>query len=237
MEKSNLPRHFTIVEHLEELRLRLIICIVFIVLASFISFPFVKQILEFLSKPVGKLVFIAPTELFLAYIKVSLLCGVFISSPVVIYHVWRYISKALFPTEKKGIILFSISSFVLFLTGAIFAFFIIIPIGLEFLLSFSTPIIQPMISVAKYVSFLQSMLLIFGLSFQMPLLSLFLTKAGIINAKFLWNRQKYAILFIFIAAAMFTPPDVVTQLLLALPLFLLYQISVLVCKIAKRRPR
>lgn len=230
MEDKKLP----LVEHLDELRDRIIKSLLCLILASIVFYSFIDMFLPVFIRPVGKLVFIAPQEAFGARIKLSLFGGLFLSSPVILYHIWRFVSAALSKIEKRYILLFGPLSFIFFISGVFFAHFIIVPIGVKFLLGFATDLITPMISISNYISFVGLLLLTFGVIFELPLVSLFLTKIGVVTPKFLSSRRKQAVVFIFISAAIITPPDVVTQVLMALPLLLLYEIGIFFSKIVYR---
>jgi len=177
-------------------------------------------------------VFIAPTEAFIVNIKIALLGGVFLSSPFVLYQIWQFVSAGLNKNEKKYILICGPLSFILFILGALFAYLIIIPIGLNFLLGFSTESITPMITISKYLSFLGTLTFAFSLIFQLPLISLFLTKIKVVTPMFLSSKRKHAIVLMFILAAILTPPDVITQCLMAGPLLVLYEVGIILSKFA-----
>lgn len=225
----------TLVEHLAEFRRRLIICFVSIFLCSLLCYTVIKRILDLLVKPVGKLVFIAPQEAFVTYLELSLIAGIFLALPMILYQVWCFISVGLRQNEKKYILLYGPFSLILFFGGASFAYFIILPLGIKFLLGFATDTLQPMISISRYVSFAGMLLLAFGVVFELPVVIMFLTKIKLVSPKLLREKRKYALLLIFIVAAILTPPDVVTQLLMAGPLIILYEISILLSKLVYSR--
>jgi len=230
MSETNL----TFTEHLEELRQRIIRSLVFVIIASILTYAFTDKILIFLSKPAGRLVFIAPAEAFITRIKLALFGGLYLSLPLILYEVWGFVSSGLERTERKYALLFSVFSFILFTAGTLLGYFVIVPMGLNFLLSFSSEYLQPMISVGRYTSFVMSLSFAFGLVFQLPLAILFLTKTGIVTPEFLSRNRKYTVIIIFIAAAVFTPPDVITQCLMAIPLLALYEISIFLSRIARK---
>lgn len=219
-------------QHLEELRSRLIKSIAVIVVCFIGVYNFVDHIMVALIKPVGELVFIAPTEAFVTRMMIALLVGIFVSSPFLIFQVWRFVSVGLKKKESKYITIFGPFSFIFFILGALFAYFLVIPLGMKFLLSFATDSITPMISMNKYVSFVGTLTLSFGLIFQLPIAILFLTKIGLVTPRFLSTRRRNAIVLIFIGAAVLTPPDVVTQCLMAIPLLILYEIGIIFSKFA-----
>jgi len=230
-----MDNRLTLIEHLEELRNRAIKSIVFIILASCLLYGFVDIILPGLVRPAGRLVFIAPQEAFIARIKISLFGGLFLSAPFVIYEIWKFVSSGLRPNEKKYILIFGPLSLIFFFLGAFFGYFVIVPVGMSFLLGFATDLIIPMISISRYISFVGILTLSFGVIFELPLVSLFLTKIGLVTPAFLSNKRKHAVVLIFIAAAILTPPDIITQCLMALPLLVLYEISIIFSKFIYRQ--
>jgi len=229
----------TLVEHLEELRSRIILSLAALLITTLLCYGFSQKILSIVTKPIQKLVdnlvYISPIELFYTHLKLAFFGGIFFASPIIIYQIWKFIVIALKPKEKRLIYFYTPFSFFSFIGGALFAYFFITPLGLKFLLSFSTPTITPMISVSKYISFLGMFLLISGTIFELPLVIMFLTKINIVTPQLLASKRKYAIVLIFIISALLTPPDVVTQILLAIPLILLYEISILCSKLIFKR--
>jgi len=223
MQEKRLP----IIGHLEELRQRLIFSLTAVAISSIFCYRHAKGILDALSKPVEKLVFITPLELFLVYLKIAVIGGVILASPVIFYELWRFISSGLLPQERKYVLTFFPFSLLLFLVGGTFAYFLVIPSGIKFLLSFSTEKIVPMISVGRYVSFVGILIFATGLVFELPVVVLFLTSLGLVTPKALRRNWKFVVVLIFIIAAVVTPtPDVFTQCLLAIPMLILYEISV-----------
>ncbi|MCM8823336.1 MAG: twin-arginine translocase subunit TatC [Candidatus Omnitrophica bacterium] len=218
-------------EHLEELRRRLIYSIVVITIFSIISHRFVPLILKNLVKSTGKLVFISPTEAFLVNIKLTLFLGIYLSLPFLFYQIWVFLGKGLKKDEKKIILPLSFISFILFNTGGFLCYFFIIPMGIKLLFSYSLGIIEPMISVNSYLSFILGMIFSFGLIFELPLIMLFLTKIGLVSPLILRKYRRVVIVAIFIVSAILTPPDIFTQIALALPLIVLYELSIIVSKI------
>ncbi|NQT06327.1 MAG: twin-arginine translocase subunit TatC [Candidatus Omnitrophica bacterium] len=230
-------KRLTLVEHLEELRSRLAKSAIFVVVASCLFYGVVGYILPHLTRPVGRLVFIAPHEAFVTNIKIAFFGGLFISLPFLILQIWQFVKSGLKTNEKNYVLLFGPLSFLFFLAGSAFGYFIIVPIGMKFLLSFSTDIVTPMIAISRYVSFLGVLTFAFGLVFELPLIVLFLTKIGITTPQFLAARRREAIVLIFISAAVLTPPDIITQCLMALPLLILYEIGIIFSKLAYRSKR
>ena len=212
----------TIVEHLEELRKRLLYSLAAFGVATSAGYLFVERILAVVLRPVGQVVFLAPTEAFFVRLKVAALAGVFLSLPVTLYQLWRFVSVGLTPTERRYSLSLIPAALALFVSGAAFAFLVILPIGVRFLLSYQTPNLVPMISVQAYTSFVTAFILAFGLLFQLPVVILFLARLGVVTPASLTAGRKYALLAIVTASAVLTPGgDVVSQMLMAVPTYLL----------------
>jgi sec-independent protein translocase protein TatC len=216
-----------LIKHLEDLRRHLLICIVAVLCGGIISYYFIDRILVVFTRFFDTIVFIAPQEAFVTYIKVALFSGLLVSSPVVIFEVWHFIHQGLTKTERKHLFAYGSCSFILFIIGVVFCYYAILPWALAFLLSFQTEKIVPMITLGNLTSFCIMLLLSFGIVFEMPLAIVFLSHSGFITPAFLRKRRKYVIVTIFILSAMITPPDAITQLLLAVPLLGLYELSIL----------
>ncbi len=234
------PKQMNFLEHLNELRHRLIVCVIFVFITSCLAYGLLaKPVINLIAKPVGtQLVFLTPTEAFMVYIIVAFFCGIFISSPVVLFQIWRFVAAGLTKKERLHVLLYAPFSFLLFIGGAYFCYAIILPVTVKFLLGFATESLTPMLSLRSYVTFTGGMLLAFGLVFQMPIVLLFLNELGIINPSMLQKQRKYAILIIFIAAAIMTPsPDVLSQLLMAGPMLILFEISIWLAVFTNYRKR
>lgn len=227
-------KQVSLVQHLDELRKRVFICIISIFATSALSYSFVKKLLPFIAKPVGKLVFIQPLEAFLTYIKLAILCGVLISLPIILYQVWAFVSVGLRQNERRYIMFFGPFSLIFFLLGAVFAYTLVVPSGLKFLMGFASDYLEPMLSVSKYISFIGVLCIAFGISFEMPIVFMFLTKIGLVNTKTLKRNRRIAIAIIFICSAILTPPDVFTQIMMAVPLIGLYEISIFLSYLTKK---
>ncbi len=227
-------RHLSFLEHLEELRSRIIKSLWVVVVCAFVAYGFSSEVLKFLIKPIGHLVFTSPAEAFLATINVTFFLGVLLAFPFVGYEIWAFAAGALTKSERRYVFIFAPVSLILFLAGTIFGYVVIVPISLKFLLSFSSPSLIPLISVSQYISFVGSFVLSFGIVFELPLVVVFLTKIGIASPEFLRQKRKYAIVFIFIISAILTPPDCMSQLLMAIPLVVLYEAGILLCTFVYR---
>jgi len=224
-------RELTVIGHLDELRKRIIICLLAVALGGCISFPFGNQILKVLRLPVSnyikELAFFSPQEAFMVYVKVAVVSGLIISMPIILLQVWAFISPAIEERFRRYSVIFILFSLVAFALGGLFAYFLLLPAALKFLLSFGQGQLIPVISVSKYISFSLAIVLGTGLVFEMPVLSFILSKIGILNHLFLRKRFKYAILAIFITAAIITPtPDIFNMMLLAVPMLVLYEMSI-----------
>ena len=228
--------------HLEELRKRLVICAIAVGIGFIISYVFAKQLFSYLVLPLTKvlpddsrLIFTNLPEMFIAYIKVALVAGIILAIPIIFYQLWMFLAPALFQKEKKYIIPFVLFSSILFVVGALFGYLVVFPYGFKFFVSFATEDIQALPSVKQYFSFAIRLLLAFGLVFEMPVVVLFLTKIGLITPDSMKKFRKFAILCSFILSAILTPPDVATQLMMALPIIILYEISIFLSKAMYRK--
>jgi len=237
---DNNEKKMPFLDHLEELRWTILRSLIAIVIAAIGSYVFSKQIVEFLRRPGPenlKLIFLGPTEGFMIYIKVSIFAGLVLALPYVFYQFWKFIVPGLLEKEKKIVPPIAMFTTLCFLTGAAFAYFVIIPFGLKFLLSFQTDFLEATITIGKYLGFVVTLVLIFGVVFELPVLSYFLTKIGILTPEFLSSKRRYGVVIIFIMAAVLTPPDIFTQLMLAVPLIILYEISIWVSRAVKRKEK
>jgi len=227
----------TIVEHLSELRRRVVYCLLSVAVTSGAAYAFVDEILEFVmdAGKVENLVFISPMEAFFVIVKLSILAGIVAAMPFIMYQIWRYVGIALREQERKYLIFFGPVSYLLFLCGSALAFRGVLPLAIKFLLSFSRQNITPLITLDSYISFLGKMITAFGLMFQLPLVVLLLAKLGIVSPEFMKKARKYAIVVIFVVAAILTPPDAISQIMLAAPILLLYEVSVWICIVVTRK--
>jgi len=232
----------TFLEHLDELRRRLVYILSFIAAGFVISWFFADRIYDFIAHPIlpllgnnGKLIFTKPTEAFSMYMRVAIYAGIFFSAPLIIHQVWLFIAPGLYRKEKRFAFPFVLSSLVLFVSGSAFAYYIVLPAAYKFLINFGSSF-QPLIKIDEYWDLTCTILLGFGIMFQMPVIVAFLSIFGIVTPRFLWKNFRYAILIIFIIAAVASPtPDAVTQIVYAAPMVGLYAISILVSLLFKRR--
>ena len=224
------PKVFSFLDHLEELRIRLIRSLIVFVLACFAVSSWVNGLLQVLIKPVGRVVFTAPSEAFIAHLTVNLFLALLVSLPYILFEVWAFISAALLDEERESVAIFAPLSLIFFLSGVAFCYFCVIPMMFGFFMSFSSESMVPMITVKQYISFVASFSLSFGIVFELPLAFVFLTKIGIATPNFLIQKRRHAIVAIFVVSAILTPPDYVSQLLMALPMMALYEIGILLSK-------
>ncbi|MCA9407289.1 MAG: twin-arginine translocase subunit TatC [Candidatus Omnitrophica bacterium] len=234
---SKITNEYTFFEHLDELRIRLIKIAVTIVIAAFGVYGFIDRLTDYIVRPVGQLVFTSPADAFMAQITLTFLGAIVIASPIIIFQIWRFIVLGLRTQEVKFVRVFAPISLLLFLAGGLFAYFIIVPISIQFLLSFSSHNLVPMITVKSYISFVGMMVLAFSVVFELPLILMFLTKIGIATPAFLIQKRRHAIILILIVSALITPPDVVSQLMLAIPLVGLYEIGIVASRIVYRNKK
>ena len=227
---------FTI--HLEELRNRLIKCFIAVGVGFVASFGFKETLFEILVKPLiavmeqgDTLIFTGLPEAFFTYLKVSFLSGIMLATPVILYQFWMFVAPGLYQKERRLLIPVVFLSSFFFIGGSLFGYFVVFPFGFKFFLGFATESIRPLPSMKEYLSFSSKLLLAFGLVFEMPLVLTFLARLGVVSVDFLKKNRKYSILLFFVGAAILTPPDVITQVMMALPLIVLYEISIIGARI------
>ena len=231
MEDEKLP----VTDHLEELRRRLIKCLLAVAVGFALSYSFSKQLFDLLTWPLiqampedGKLIYTSLQEAFITYLKISFFAGIFLAAPVIFYQIWKFIMPGLYANERRYVLPFVVTACIFFLMGASFAFFVAFPFGFRFFLGFTTDRIQALPSMKEYLSLCMSLLLAFGITFELPVVMFFLARMGIVNHIMLRRYRKYAILIISIIAAILTPPDILSMTMLGIPLYLLFELSVVV---------
>ena len=233
-------------QHLEELRKRLIICAVAIAVGWAITYHFSAKIFEILMQPwiaalptgqTSKLIYTAPHEAFMTYLRVSFIAGVGMAVPVIFFEIWRFVAPGLYENEKRYVIPVVFFSSLFFLGGALFGYFCVFPYGFQFFTSFANDYISPMITTKEFLSFSTRILFAFGLIFELPVFTFFLARLGLVTDGFLRRQRRYAIVLIFIIAAILTPPDVFSQLLMAGPLLVLYEVSIWIAHFFGPKPK
>ncbi len=227
----------SLTEHLAELRKCLMVSVIAIIVGFIISFYFSEDLLKVLTDLISSeqkhsFVFLSPAEALWTNFKIALLAGIFIALPVILYQLWRFISPGFHKNERKYALPFLMIGMVSFVTGILFCYFVVLRYSLDFLFSYKTSNLTPMISIGSYLDFVMKFMLAFGLIFELPIVIIFLTKIGILTTEFLTKNRKYAILINFIVAAVLTPtPDLFNQLLMACPLIALYELGIIGAKI------
>ncbi len=229
--------------HLEELRNRLIKSFIAVGIGFVACYGFKERLFDILvyplitvMKPGEKLVFTGLPEAFFTYLKVSFLAGLILAAPVIIYQFWMFVAPGLYKKERMLLLPIVFLSTLFFVGGALFGYFIVFPWGFKFFLGFATETIRPLPSMKEYLSFSSKLLLAFGLAFELPIVITFMAKIGLVSVAFLKKNRKYALLLFFIGAAILTPPDVVTQVMMALPLMFLYELSIIGARIFGKKP-
>jgi sec-independent protein translocase protein TatC len=234
-------------DHLEELRRRIVYSIAAVAVGFFACWWKVEKIYDIMQRPImdalrnngmsEKLVYLNPTEPFNLYLKIAALAGLFLTSPFVLYQVWMFISPGLYRNEKRYVVPFMVSTIALFSAGGYFGFKIVYPAALNFLISFGKQF-QPMITIKEYTDLFLSIILGMGLIFEMPILVFFLALMGIVTAGWMWKNFRYSILIIFIVAAIVTPTtDILNMCIFAAPMIALYALSIGIAYVVHPRQR
>jgi sec-independent protein translocase protein TatC len=231
-EADELPR-MTLLQHLEELRRRIVYSLIAVVAAFLVCWGFAEPIFHFLAVPVyrflppgSKLTFLSITEPFMIYLKVALLAGAFLAAPVVLFQIWRFISPGLYARERRYAAPFVISGTLFFVAGGAFAYYVAFPFAVQFLLEVGKEF-QPMITAERYLGFLMTVILGLGLMFEMPIVIVLLAKLGLVTPRFLLRNFRWAVLIIVFVAALVTPTsDIFNLSLFAVPALLLYLLGI-----------
>ena len=248
---TNKEKEVGFVSHLTELRKRLINSLIFLSILFVICYFYSDHIYGFLVEPYAnavkndeidrRLIFTALQETFLTYLKVSFFSAFFITSPFILIQIWKFIAPGLYTHEKKAIMPYLVITPILFLLGGLLVYYLIMPLAIKFFLSFESlgintnlPI-QLEAKVNEYLSLVMKLIFAFGLSFQLPVVLSLLARIGVINSTFLKERRKYVVVMIFAAAAILTPPDPITQIGLAIPLLILYELSIFSVSIIEKK--
>ena len=230
-------------EHFSELRSRLIKSIIYLFIFFIISYFFAENIYNFLISPYAeavkddeisrRMIFTALHETFITYLKVAFFAAIFISSPIILTQIWKFVAPGLYKNEKKALLPYLIATPTLFLLGGMLVYYLVMPLAIKFFLTFETSAsigglpIQLEAKVNEYLSLIMRLIFAFGLSFQLPVLLSLLARVGFVDSHYLKKRRKYVIVIIFAAAAILTPPDPITQIGLGIPLLILYELSIL----------
>lgn len=230
--------------HIADLRKRLTISSITVIVMFFVCFAFYEPILEWMMLPVkdalptgSNMVAVEIQETFFTAMKVAFFAGFIVSLPVIFWQMWLFLAPGLYDHEKKLVIPFVFFATLMFLIGGAFAYYIVIPVGFDFLVAFGSKVVTVLPSIGKYVGFFTKLMIGFGIAFELPVITFFLAKIGLVDDKMLKNFFKYAVVLIFILAAVLTPPDVISQVLMAAPLILLYGVSIYIAKVFNPAPK
>ena len=224
--------------HIADLRKRLTISTITVVVMFFACFSFYEPILEWMMAPVKhalpvgtSMIAVEIQETFFTAMKVAFFAGFIISLPVIFWQLWLFLAPGLYDHEKKLVVPFVFFATLMFLLGASFAYYIVVPIGFDFLIAFGNSVVSVLPSIGKYVGFFTKLMMGFGIAFELPVITFFLAKIGIVNDQMLKDFFRYAVVLIFIISAILTPPDVISQVLMAAPLLILYGVSIYIAKV------
>ena len=250
-EEKNKQTSF--VEHLTELRSRLVKSIIYLFIFFIVCYFFAENIYNFLLMPYAeavkddeidrRMIFTALHETFITYLKVAFFAAIFVTSPIILTQVWKFVAPGLYKNEKKALLPYLIATPVLFLVGGMLVYYLIMPLAIKFFLSFETTSqintlpIQLEAKVNEYLSLIMRLIFAFGLSFQLPVLLSLLARVGFVDSQYLKKKRKYVIVIIFAVAALLTPPDPITQIGLGIPLLILYELSILSVKIIEKKKK
>lgn len=227
------------ISHLEEIRKRILICIAVLSTFAVISFLKIDALMLIIKRPiqsrVDELIFISPTEAFSAAIKISILTAFIFTFPVILFQLWRFITPAISQEKRKRVLVWLICGLFLFFIGTSFSYFIALPAAIDFLMGFGSRIASSKITIGNYTSFFGSLLLIGGVIFELPVFLAVLTEAGMINTRMLTQKRQYAALAMLIIAAIITPTqDIINMLIIAVPMYILYETGIIICKIIEK---
>ena len=224
--------------HIADLRKRLTISTITVVVMFFACFSFYEPILEWMMAPVKhalpagtSMIAVEIQETFFTAMKVAFFAGFIISLPVIFWQLWLFLAPGLYDHEKKLVVPFVFFATLMFLLGASFAYYIVVPVGFDFLIAFGNSVVSVLPSIGKYVGFFTKLLIGFGIAFELPVITFFLAKIGLVNDQMLKDFFRYAVVLIFIISAILTPPDVISQVLMAAPLLILYGVSIYIAKV------
>ncbi len=236
-DQPGMPQAASVLAHLSELRRRATIAIVVYAIGVMVLMNFSDVVFDFISLPIRNalppdtpMVFLNAPDVFFTYLKIALLLSLFATAPVTLYQVWAFVAPGLYQYERKAFVSYFIGSLGLLLAGGAFAFYVVFPLIFEFFLGFSTDTIQAMPAIKEYLSLVMKLLLAFGLSFQIPIVIMLLVRLNIVDAETLAEKRRYVFVWAFVFAALLTPPDVISQVLLGVPMLLLYEVGLLLAK-------
>lgn len=230
-------KDLTFVEHLGELRKRIVYSVIIFIIAVGICYNYSEAIIKNIVNiaPDVDFVFIAPAELLMSYVKISLVCGLVISAPFLLFQLWQFVSPGLKLKEKQYIVVSLFSGSLFFIVGVMFSYIIVLPTLIVFFIGFKIEEIQPMIGFSNYLTFVINTLLAFGVIFELPIVMVLLSRFGLVKVSFMKKNRKYFILVIFIVAAILTPPDIISQVLLGIPMTILFEIGIFLSSLSEKK--
>jgi len=230
----------SILSHLQELRGRLKVAAITYIIGVAVLMNFSDEVFSFISMPLRAalppgtpLVFLNAPDVFFTYLKIALVLSIFATAPVTFYQLWAFVAPGLYRHERRVFVGYFAASLLLLFAGAAFAFYAVFPLIFEFFLGFSTETIQAMPAVKEYLSLVLKLLFAFGLSFQIPIIVMILVRLELVQLSTLTAKRRYVIVWAFIFAAILTPPDIISQTLLALPMLLLYEVGIVMAKVKR----
>lgn len=231
----------TLIDHLRELRKRLLNSVVILFSSMILCYVFSNELFDIVRAPIlpflheQGLVFTSPLDKFIAHLKIAFACGVILSCPLWLFQIWQFIAPGLYKNERRYALSFLLFGSLLFVAGVLFAYFITLPLGLEFLMNFGGTTDKPMITIDHYLGFFTQICLMFGLAFELPLVIIILGVIGIVSSDFLRSKRRYAIFGLSVFSALLTPPDVLSMSLMLVPMLVLYEVSILVVRFFEKK--
>jgi sec-independent protein translocase protein TatC len=228
-------------EHLSDLRTCLINCLYILIIATGICYGFSEKIFNFVRAPIvpylpsGGLIFTGPLDKFVAHLKLSFVCGIIVSCPFWLYQVWRFVAPGLYVKEKKYALSFIVAGSGLFVLGSVFSYFIVLPMAFQFLMTFGGDIDKPMISIDQYMGFFTQMCLMFGVAFELPLIIVILGMLEIVSHSFLSKNRRYAVMTLAVISAVVTPPDLLSMVLMLVPMVILFEAGVFIVGLLEKK--
>ncbi|MDQ6983831.1 MAG: twin-arginine translocase subunit TatC [Ghiorsea sp.] len=236
------PDPTPLITHLKELKKRLGIAIIAFILGVLVLMNFSEVVFEFISTPIRDalppntpLIFLNAPDVFFTYLKIALVLSLFATAPITFYQLWAFVAPGLYKNERRAFLGYFVSSLLLMLSGAAFAFYIVFPLIFEFFLGFSTDLIQAMPAIKEYLTLVLKLLFAFGMSFQIPIIIMLLVRMDLVGIQGLKAKRRYVVVWAFIFAAILTPPDIISQTLLALPMLLLYEVGIVIAKFSLKK--
>jgi len=240
--ETQTPDPTPLITHLKELKKRLGIAIITFILGVLVLMNFSEVVFEFISTPIRDalppntpLIFLNAPDVFFTYLKIALVLSLFATAPITFYQLWAFVAPGLYKNERRAFLGYFVSSLLMMLSGAAFAFYIVFPLIFEFFLGFSTDLIQAMPAIKEYLTLVLKLLFAFGMSFQIPIIIMLLVRMDLVSIQGLKAKRRYVFVWAFIFAAILTPPDIISQTLLALPMLLLYEVGIVIAKFSLKK--